>query len=196
MVGKSHTAAVASSSPLVDQTVWINWGEKDPSWLSELPGADFNIVEHNETTADVIAAIRELKADQPANAAWLLVLDSSTEFWKSIRGEKTRIAIERDHREENGMLIVGRDLYHEGDADWAALINEIRTWRGPVILTARPDEGPTRLRYDADAIIELPEAGTAIIRGVRTVRDDIPTNTPLPEFTMNEFWTLIQGDKK
>lgn len=47
--GKSYACAAASASPLVGRTLWVPVGEDDPDELGGIPGADFDIVQHDGT---------------------------------------------------------------------------------------------------------------------------------------------------
>lgn len=47
--GKSYLAAEASASDLIGKTYWLGYGEQDPDDYGNIPGADFDIVEHDGT---------------------------------------------------------------------------------------------------------------------------------------------------
>src|SRR5690242_8022331 len=80
--GKSYAAALASGSDLVGRTLWYGIGEDAPDEYARVPGADFEIVEHDGTYRDILAAL-EWGAAQPRvnGKPTLLVVDSFGRAW-------------------------------------------------------------------------------------------------------------------
>ncbi|MEB4614033.1 AAA family ATPase [Leucobacter sp. M11] len=200
--GKSYQAAAASASELVGRTFWVGFGEKDPDEYGAIPGARFEIVDHNGTLADMAAAIR-WAAVQPAEDGKpnLLVLDSATLVWDTLKDKATFLATKRGSTDRNGEVVVGMDLWNKVNQEWAGVLTAVRSHKGPVILTARLDtvavigangkpttaktekvKGQRSLAYDVDAIVEMPERGIATLTGARSVIHKLPARTDLPEF--------------
>jgi hypothetical protein len=205
--GKSYHAALASSSDLVGRTFWVGFGEKDPDEYGAIEGSRFEIAVHDNTLADLRATIAYLVAlpaeDGKPN---LLVIDSITRVWTTLRDKATFIATKRGTTDRNGEVVVSMDIWNKVNSEWAGILNLIRSHKGPVILTARLDtvaviengkptsakqekvQGQKSLAYDVDAIIEMPERGRAELTGVRSVILKLPSKVELPDFTVDRLW--------
>lgn len=205
--GKTYSAALASSSDLIDRTFWISFGEKDPDEYGAIPGSRIEIVENNNTLSDLADAIRFAAAQPVENKPHLLVIDSASKIWEAITNRVNATAAQRGKRDRNGELVIGTDIWNKGTQEWMKLLGIIRQWRGPVILTARMDQvsvmddrgNPTKekterikaqksLPYDVDAIVEMPERGTAILTGVRSVAYSFPERMTMPDFTVDALY--------
>lgn len=210
--GKSYQAALASASDLIDRTFWIGFGEKDPDEYGAIPGARFEIAEHNGTLADLRDTISYLLTIERGEKPHLLVLDSSTKVWATLRDKANYIAAQRGHKDRSGEFVVTMDVWNKVSAEWGQILTLIQQWKGPVILTARLDtvaviengkptnqktekvQGQKSLPYDVDAIVEMPERGTAELVGARSVVFQIPNRTLLPDFTVDGLWRKLGLD--
>lgn len=188
--GKSYAAAVASASPVIGRTLWIGIGEDDPDEYALVPGADFDIVEHDGSYADIRAKVHAAAAEPPADARpTLLVIDSMTKLWDLCVDNVQAIANRRGNgkRTATGDFAISPDLWNVAKANWDDVMDGVRAHRGPVIVTARLDEvmvmengQPTKqktmkvqahksLPYDVGVVVELHERGHALITGARSV---------------------------
>lgn len=219
--GKSYAAAAASASPMVGRALWIPIGEDDPDELAGIPGADFDVVEHDGTYRDIVQAIRasvvELSSDDTPG---LIVVDSMSGVWGLLTDEAQEIANERAARKaaKYGKAVpeddapISMDLWNRAKKRWTAVLDILRGHQGPVILTARLDETaevndrgePTgrkqwkvqahkSLPWDAGAIVEMPEPGTAVLTGCRSLRMPVPVgeHRTLPDFSVEKLWTAM-----
>lgn len=213
--GKSYQAALASCSDLIDRTFWVGFGEKDPDEYGAIPGARFEIAEHDNTLADLRDTLRYLLTLDSAagEKPHLWVLDSGTRVWTTLREKANYIAAQRNTRDRNGELIVSMDIWNKVNTEWAETLNLIRAHRGPVIITARLDtvsviengrptnqkaekvQGQKSLAYDVDAIVEMPERGRAELTGARSVIYKIPARQNLEDFTVDGLWRMLGLDK-
>jgi hypothetical protein len=207
--GKSYQAAVASASDLVDRTFWVGFGEQDPDAYGAIPGARFEIAEHDGTLADMKDTLRYLLAIEKGDKPHLLVLDSATRVWMTLRDKANYIAAKRGKKDRDGEFIVSMDIWNKVNTEWVEILNLIRRWQGPVILTARLDtvaviengkptsaktekvQGQKSMAYDVDAIVEMPERGRAELVGARSVIYNVPTRVELPEFTVDGLWRKL-----
>lgn len=207
--GKSYQAALASASDLIDRTFWVGFGEKDPDEYGAIPGARFEIAEHNGTLVDLKDTLRYLLSIERADKPHLLVVDSGTRVWTTLRDKATWIAQQRGKKDREGEFIVTMDIWNKVNSEWVEILNLIRRWNGPVIITARLDtvaviengkptnqksekvQGQKSLAYDVDAIVEMPERGRAELVGARSVIYQIPSRTPLPDFTVDDLWRKL-----
>lgn len=207
--GKSYQAAVASSSDLIDRTFWVGFGEKDPDEYGAIQGARFEIAEHDGTLADLKDTLRYLLSLPRGDKPHLLVVDSATRIWMTLRDKANYIAAKRGKKDRDGEFIVSMDIWNKVNTEWVEILNLIRRWNGPVILTARLDtvaviengkptsqkaekvQGQKSMAYDVDAIVEMPERGRAELVGARSVIYKIPTRVELPDFTVDGLWRKL-----
>lgn len=216
--GKSYGAALAAASDLIGDTYWVGIGEDRPDEYGLL--ADFNIVEHDGTYRDILAAITEIST-MPKRADGkqiLLVVDSMTRLWDLITDNAQRTANARaaakarklNKPAPDGDVQVTMDLWNVAKSQWGHVMDAIRAHQGPSILTARlenvtvmDDRGqPTQqkqlkvkaeksLPFDVGAVIEMPARGETYISGVRSVRLQLAERTRVPDFTLDMFWRKL-----
>lgn len=85
--GKSWMAAELSASPKISRTFWIELGsEGTADQYGAIPGADYEIVEHNGTRQGLVTVIQEIRAVAQAaldagEPPVLVVVDSATAVW-------------------------------------------------------------------------------------------------------------------
>ncbi len=170
----------------------------------QLPGANFELVEHEGTVTDLIRALDEI-ADLPVPETGpnLIVVDSSTPIWGLI-GQEVRLA------KTNKQGADTSDLWVDGKGDWQAILNALRRHRGPSIVTARLEESvvyadghPTRersyriqgeraLAYDADIVIEMPKRGEPLLTKANSLALGFNGTRALPvDFTMHDIWEAM-----
>src|SRR6478752_6922103 len=108
--GKSWAAAVLSSSDKVGRTLWLDWAEGAADEYGAIPGARFEVIDHDGTWLDIIGQVRAArdvaqKAVDDGEKPVCLVIDSMTAEWddlkewvdqKARRREKNRKLLERD----------------------------------------------------------------------------------------------------
>lgn len=204
--GKSFLAAEASASDLIGRTLWIGYGEQDPDEYALIPGADFDIVQHDGTVSQIKAIVRELAEQPRPEKPTLIVLDSGTKLWDAISENAQLDANRRQKRED---ATIGVDIWNKHKAHWRAIIDALRAHDGPAIITARYEEvaeivkgKPTGeklwkvkaekgLPYDVDAVIHMEERGKYVISKVRSVRLLLEKPRTWPGFTMDAFWRAL-----
>jgi hypothetical protein len=93
--GKSYSAAEASASNLIGRTLWVGVGEDDPDEYGALPGARFEIVEHDGTYRGILAALTAALRSRPTGKPNLIVLDSATRLWDLLCDEQQVVANRR-----------------------------------------------------------------------------------------------------
>lgn len=214
--GKSWAAASASASELVGRTLWIGIGEDDPDEYGAIPGADFEIVEHDGTYPGIIAAVRAAVAEPQGDLPTLIVVDSMTRLWNLIGDNMQAIANQRAKGKRNagtGDYAISMDLWNTAASQWTDVMDALRIHQGPVLLTARLDEvvvmddgkpsserswkvqGHKSLPFDAAAVIQLRERGQFLLTKVKSARHQLEGPSNMPGFTVDSFWrTLGLGD--
>lgn len=214
--GKSYAIAEASASPLVDGALWVNYGEKRPDEYAALPGADFGIVEHDGTYEALLATLTEIATLEQGDRPKLLVLDSASKLWETIGAHVQQVANDQataraEARGRSPLLPadVSPELWTVARDMWLKVILTLQAYPGPVIITARMEDQSvvddagnlisSKLRtqtqkslgFDADAIVDMPARGRAILRKVRSVRIPLTEPEEWPDFTVDALWRRL-----
>lgn len=209
--GKSYTASRFSTSDLIDRTFYIEVGEGSADQYGAIPGARYEIVEHDGSWADILAAVQWAVAQpRPNGKPHAVVIDSMTELWGLLADEQEAIARGR------GKGTITMDQWVGAKKRWRKVIDAARANAGPVIFTARYNEvtvirngKPTtdkewkvdaekNLAYEVDAIITWKQPRDPYINGVRTVAFDVPAGGFAPKdpanFDLDKFFRSLNID--
>lgn len=213
--GKSWACAEASASDLIGRTLWVGAGEDDPDEYGNIPGADFEIVEHDGTYRGILAAVTDAAAEPAGDKPTLLIVDSMTRIWDLLCDEAQQVANRRARAKAERYnkpvptedVQITMDLWNVAKDRWDAIVDALRAHQGPVLVTARLEEvtllddngkptaekmlkvkGHKSLPYDVGAIVELPQRGEAWLRGVRSTRLQLAERTKLKSFTVDTLW--------
>jgi hypothetical protein len=209
--GKSFGAATASASLLIERTFWIGIGEDDPDEYGAIPGADFEIVVHDGSVADIIRAIRDVAVLPKSEKPYLLVVDSTTKLWDLIVDNVQAIANARakGRKTATGDYAISPDLWNVAKSQWDDFMDAVRLHRGPSILTARLDEvmvmedgQPTKekrwkvqahksLVYDVGFVVEMHERGQYLLTKAKSLRLQLEKPTEAPDFTVMQAWDRL-----
>lgn len=215
-VGKSYSCAQASSSDLIGRTFWVGVGEDAPDEYGAVPGARFEIVEHDGTYRGILRALIDAKQEPAKGKPNLIVLDSATRLWDLLtdmsQAEANRRAIAKAKKFNKQVpdedVTVGPDLWNIAKSRWQNILDVLREHQGPSIVTARlervmvvdKDGQPTKdkvdkikaekgLGADVGVIVEIQSLGDAYLTGVRSVRlAGRQGRTSLPKFTVDKVW--------
>lgn len=209
--GKSYSAAAFSASDLIDRTFWVEIGEGAADQYGALPGARYEIVEHDGTYKGIARAFRAATL-QPRGAdgkPHAIVADSMTELWDLLSDEAQLAANRRKNKGSDDEAQITMDLWNVAKKRWRRVIDLLREYDGPVILTSRleqvavmdaagkPTAGKTlkvrsekNLPYEVDAIVQIPAPRQYQLTGVRSVHWTRPPGEAVecPEFTVD--WLL------
>jgi hypothetical protein len=204
--GKSWACAQASASTKVGRTLWLSIGEKDPDEYGAIPGADFEIIEHDGSYKGILEALADVASLPKTELPTLLVVDSMTRLWDLITDNAQSRANGRPKNVDN---VITMDLWNQAKSFWSHIVKALYAHDGPVLLTARLENvtvvengKPTALRadkiktektlpYDVDGVIEMPERGKVFISGVRSVSLQIKERTLFPDFTIDGLWDKL-----
>ncbi|MEU9699566.1 hypothetical protein [Streptomyces sp. NPDC047981] len=202
--GKSFEAARGTGSDLVGRSFWIEIGgtEGTADYYGRVPGAEYEIVEHDGSYQDILDAIRwvnhQPRTDGKPN---LLVIDTMTALWDMLSDEVARYARNRAIRKAernrsriptlDDPVVIDSDLWNRAKDRWGEVLWQIRRHQGPCLLLARTEivtafenDKPTRnttrkikaernLPAAVDAIVDLHAIGDAWLTGVRSLHMDI-----------------------
>jgi hypothetical protein len=183
--GKTWSAAEFTTSPLLGRTFWIEVGEDTADLYGALPGANYEIVEHDGTYRDILDALTWVTQQPRVNGKPNgIVFDSLSVLWELLGNEQQRVANDRamekarkySRRMPTEEARVTTDLWNDATDRWYGIIKLLKGHDGPVVATARleqvtamGDDGqPTkekwwkvaaqkRLRNDATATVEMRE---------------------------------------
>jgi hypothetical protein len=215
--GKTYSAAEASSSNMIGRTLWVGVGEDDPDEYGALPGARFEIVEHDGTYRGILASLTAAAAEPAKGAPNLIVLDSATRLWDLLCDEqqveanrRAKVKAERSKQPVSDQdATITMDQWNTAKQRWGHCIDALRAHTGPSIVTARLEEvtvldqqgKPTTARtwkvkaekslpFDVGVSVEMPARGKAFLVGVRSLRfKSEAERTDYPGFTVEKLWT-------
>jgi hypothetical protein len=215
--GKSYACAQASASKLIGRTLWVGVGEDAPDEYGALPGARFEIVEHDGTYRGILNALAACAAEPSKDVPNLIVLDSATRLWDLLCDEQQHVANERARRkaakfnkplpDEDATITM--DQWNTAKQRWGHCIDTLREHQGPSIVTARLESvtvldgkgQPTTdrtwkvkaeksLPYDVGVVVEMPARGDTWLTGVRSLRwTATEPRVQYPDFTVEKLWT-------
>lgn len=207
--GKSYGGAAFSASDLIDRTFWIEIGEGAADQYGSIPGARYEIVQHDGTYTSICNSILAATAQPRNGKPHAIVVDSMTELWDLLSDEAQATANKRARAKalENkkpvptGDAQITMDLWNAAKKRWRRIIDALRTYDGPVILLARlelvgvvdakgkPDPNGARewkiraeknLPFECDAIVKMTAPQTAVLTGVRSTVLFVPPGSELP----------------
>lgn len=212
--GKSYAAAALSASDLIDRTFWLEIGEGSADQYGAMPGARYEILDHDGTYGSMLAAARDAVAEpRRGRKPHAIVVDSMTELWDLLCQEQQSVA------EKRGKKTITMDQWNAAKKRWRQFFDVLRRHSGPVILTARYEQvtvmdangQPTdkkewkvraekNLAFEVDGTVEIPRTRTFYLNGMRSLKFDVPTggHLALPgDFTLDWFLRElgIQGNE-
>lgn len=208
--GKSYAAAKFSASDLIDRTFYIEVGEGSADQYGAIPGARYEIVEHDGSHAGILAAVEAAVAEPANGKPHAIVMDSMSELWGLLCDEQQTIANARKKS------TITMDQWNAAKKRWRKIIDTLRTHNGPVILTARYEQvtvmkngQPTTdkewkiraekdLAFEVDGIITMTEPRKPFIAGIRTIAFNVPAGGFSPKdpegFDLDGFFRRLNID--
>lgn len=146
--GKSYTAALFSGSDRIGATYWIEFGEVTAEEYGAVPGADYEIVEHDGSFADLHGAIQWVYGKAAAAKAAgekpvMLVIDSMTAEWELLKGwAANRAKGSKSNRaklaaDPNAEITISGNLWNDANDRHALIMKLFRTFPGIVVMIAQ-----------------------------------------------------------
>jgi hypothetical protein len=146
--GKTYACAVLSASPKVGRTAWLDLGEGSADEYGVVPGARYEVIEHDGTWHQIIAQVAEAKAEARADAdagrpPFVLVVDTMTAEWEMLKDWATDRAKMTDTnkaklaRDPNAEIKVTTNFWNDASTRHRRLMTMLMTFPGIVIVTAR-----------------------------------------------------------
>lgn len=208
--GKSYACAAFSASDLIDRTLYIEVGEGAADQYGAIPGARYEIVEHDGSYPGILEAVEAAVAEPDNGRPNAIVIDSMTELWGLLCDEQQTIASKR------GKGVITMDQWNAAKKRWRKIIDVLRGAKGPVLLTARyeqvtvmRDGKPTAekewkvraekdLGFEVDGVITMTEPRRPFVAGMRTVAFNMPPGGMAPknpaEFNLDAFFRSLNID--
>lgn len=196
--GKTWSAVEASGMDLVDRAFFIEVGERMADEYGAVPGADFEIVEHDGTWPQILGAVRWAASQTPVDGkANLLIVDSVTEVWTLLSDIAQHMANARARnkgRGGSGDAQITMDLWNQAKDALADFLAACRAFPGPVILTARLDNvtvveggkptgehvwkirGEKNLPYQATVILQARSPRDWLLTKIASTKMQLPPN--------------------
>lgn len=145
--GKSYAAAQFTASDKVGQCYWIDLGEGAADEYAAIPGADYEVIDHDGSWFDIIGQVREVHAlaagsEKPV----VLVIDSMTaewdmlKDWASNRARQSKFAQKQLREDPNAEVKPSMNLWNDAGDRHRSLMNLLMSFPGIVVITARGKE--------------------------------------------------------
>lgn len=217
--GKSYSCALLSASKKVGRTLWLDWGEGAADEYGAIPGARYEVIEHDGSWASILDQVAAAKdeAQRAKDAGELpvvLILDSITceweqlKDWASDRAKTQKTSREKLQKDPNAEIQVTMNLWNDAAARHRKLMTILMTFPGIVVITARGGEtalvengrpvegrksyrvdGHKSLAYDASCWLRLARDSRPSIVGARSVHAGGRPGVD-PAETLPKDWSL------
>jgi AAA domain len=149
--GKTWSAAEFTGDERVGRSFWVDLGEGCADEYGAVPGADYEIVEHDGTWIDIIGQIAEVRdvaraALEAGEPPVVLVVDSMTAEWQMLsawtdlrarRSRSNKALLEQDPDAE---IDITANYWNDANSRHNRLMNILKTFPGIVVMTALETE--------------------------------------------------------
>jgi hypothetical protein len=146
-VGKTYEALRFSGNEHITDTWAIDLGEDSLDQYRDIPGARFEVIEHDGTWVDIMsqleAAVAESERIAEAGGLPYLVVDTGTAEWNMLtawvwdRAKRTKTNRKILAEDPDAAIKASRNLWNDADTRHRAFWSALRRFRGPVVITAR-----------------------------------------------------------
>lgn len=208
--GKSWACAELSASPRVGRTFWVDLGEGAGDEYGAIPGARYEVVEHDGSWASIYGSVVAIR-DEAARAAkageppTVLVIDSITAEWDLLKDWAANRARQRLAKKGKRLAAdeepqISMDLWNDANGRHRKLMTALMTFPGIAVLTARGKEvaaldsagrpvegskeykvdGQKSLAFDASAWVRMSRDQPPLIVGARSVRAGVRPGVDKP----------------
>ncbi|MEU0468954.1 AAA family ATPase [Amycolatopsis sp. NPDC006131] len=192
--GKTYAAAQFTGDERVGRCFWLDLGEGCADEYGAVPGADYEIIEHDGTWIDIISQVEEVRAIaaealKQGEKPVVLVIDSMTAEWAML----SQWADKRARRSKNNKKLLAEDpdaeiditsnFWNDATSRHNRLMNILKTFPGIVVMTALETEktqfGPAGRPIQGAPKVAKPDAqkrlGADATVWIRLAQDHEPT---------------------
>lgn len=149
--GKSWALAQFSASDRIGALYWIDLNEGAGDEYGAIPGARYQLIEHDGSYAAVLSAVQAVKAEarrasDAGEPPVVLAIDTGSAIWDGLkdwaseRAAKSARNRELLKRDPNAEVTISQNLWNDAGARWRKLQTELLTFPGIVVVTARGKE--------------------------------------------------------
>src|SRR3954466_11568574 len=149
--GKSWALAEFSVSEKIGALYSIDLNEGAGDEYGAIPGVTYELVEHDGSYGQVLAAVQAIKAEarRAADAGEppvVLGIDTGSAIWDGLKDWASARAAQSTRnrellkRDPNAEIVISQNLWNEAGARWRKLQTELLTFPGIVVVTARGKE--------------------------------------------------------
>lgn len=145
--GKTWACAQFTASDKVGRSFWIDMGEGAADEYGAIPGASYEVVEHDGSWADLYANVAEIhelagKALADGGKPVVLIIDTMTSEWDLLKdwaadraktSKSNRAKLERD---PNAEVTITGNLWNDANARHKKLMKLLKTFPGIALITA------------------------------------------------------------
>lgn len=150
-VGKSYTTALLSASDKVGRTYWIEFGEVTADEYGAVPGARYEIVEHDGSFRSLYQAVADVreeaqKAKDAGDKPVVLVIDQMGAIWDLLKDwAYNRARGSRSNRaklaaDPNAEINISTNYWNDANDRHQKIMKLLRTFPGIVVMLARGKE--------------------------------------------------------
>lgn len=200
--GKSWAAAMLSTSNKVGRTLWLDWGEGAADEYGAIPGARFEVIQHDGTWQSIYGQV-EAARDEAQRAVdagekpVVLVIDSMTNEWEDLKewvdgkARRREVNWKRLEQDPEAEVQITTDLWNLATARHKDLMRILMRFPGIVVVTAKGEDqvamengkptknrtwkvlGQKNLAYDCSVWVRLGRTEKPQIIGARSVHAGI-----------------------
>ncbi|WP_432008812.1 AAA family ATPase [Streptomyces bacillaris] len=149
--GKSYVAAEFTGCDQTGQAYWLELGEDTADEYAGVPGADYEIVEHNGSYRDILGQLEAVHAEAKRAAAAkeppvVLVIDSVSLLWRMLvnwtndRARRSNQGQRKLRQDPDAEIKPTMNLWNDATERWDKVMYLVRTMPGIVLLLARGKE--------------------------------------------------------
>lgn len=149
--GKSWAAAEFTASDKIGNAYWLDWNEGAADEYAAIPGADYEVIDHDGTWPDIVGQIEAVclegsRALSNGEKPILLVIDSMTAAWEQLKSWAHHRAAQTDRAKKilennpDAEIDVSMNLWNDANERHARLMRMLMRFPGIVVVTARGKE--------------------------------------------------------
>lgn len=146
--GKSYSSALLSASDKVGRTLWLDLNEGAADEYGAVPGARYEVIEHDGSWANILGQVEDAKAEallahEHGSKPLVLIVDSMTAEWDLLKdwaSARARTSASNRKRLQNdpaAEIQVPMNLWNDAGARHRKLMTLLMTFPGIVVMTAR-----------------------------------------------------------